>query len=252
MRSLGIDTICFNWMAHIGWLRTRDNIPERGEALVTGFDMKDFVPTGKTISEEELWYNYKYFLSAVMPYAEKYEINVVYIIIDGECHGILLAGNDIVDIHIPGKEEQGGQIECTWRKRQFQRTFSPAGRIHIRNYVRFGSVPVIDISIPGLISSLICITGELEGAQSVACEPRVKILTHLEEQVIQSCSPSVNRTPESLLSVEGKRVQSHGRRSHIRIHRTQTVMQYEIHPLTRPEGEFVFGNCPYRNTGRTL
>lgn len=76
MRSLGIDTICFNWMAHIGWLRTRDNIPERGEALVTGFDMKDFVPTGKKISEEELWYNYKYFLSAVMPYAEKYEIKL--------------------------------------------------------------------------------------------------------------------------------------------------------------------------------
>ena len=43
-----------------------------------------------------------------------------------------------------------------------------------------------------------------------------------------------------LLSVEGKRVQSDGRRSHIRIHRTQTVMQYEIHPLTRLEGELVF------------
>ena len=37
MRTLNIETICFNWMAHIGWLRTASNIVERGGALVTGF-----------------------------------------------------------------------------------------------------------------------------------------------------------------------------------------------------------------------
>ena len=76
MKSLGIDTICFNWMAHIGWLRTSATIKERGGALVTGFDMKDFVPTGAKISEKELWDNYEYFLKAIIPEAEKYEIKL--------------------------------------------------------------------------------------------------------------------------------------------------------------------------------
>ena len=76
MRDFGIDTICFNWMAHIGWLRTRSNIVERGGALVTGFDMKDFKPTGAGISEKELWDNYEYFLKAIIPEAEKYEIKL--------------------------------------------------------------------------------------------------------------------------------------------------------------------------------
>ena len=76
MRSFGIDTICFNWMAHIGWLRTRSDIIERGGAYVTGFDMKDFKPTGAKISEKELWDNYEYFLNAIIPEAEKYEIKL--------------------------------------------------------------------------------------------------------------------------------------------------------------------------------
>ncbi len=38
MDMLDIRTICFNWMAHIGWLRTSDDIVERGGALVTVFD----------------------------------------------------------------------------------------------------------------------------------------------------------------------------------------------------------------------
>ncbi len=71
MRHFGIDTICFNWMAHIGWLRTSSDYPERGGALVTGFDQKDFKPTDKAISHEKLWNNYEYFLKAVIPEAEK-------------------------------------------------------------------------------------------------------------------------------------------------------------------------------------
>jgi len=76
MRGLGIHTICFNWMAHIGWLRTKSSIPERGGAQVTGFDMQDFKPVPQKISETELWDNYTYFLRAVIPQAEKYEIKL--------------------------------------------------------------------------------------------------------------------------------------------------------------------------------
>jgi len=76
MQSFGIHTICFNWMAHIGWLRTSSDILERGGATVTGFNMNDFKDTGKAITEEELWNNYEYFLKAVIPVAEKYDIKL--------------------------------------------------------------------------------------------------------------------------------------------------------------------------------
>ena len=76
MNEFDIRNICFNFMAHIGWLRTTDKIVERGGALVTGFDMADFVPTDKKITADELWSNYEYFIKAVIPYAEKYDINL--------------------------------------------------------------------------------------------------------------------------------------------------------------------------------
>ena len=71
MRELGIDTICFNWMAHIGWLRTSSTYPERGGASVTEFNMADFKPTGAKITAAELWANYEYFIRAVIPEAER-------------------------------------------------------------------------------------------------------------------------------------------------------------------------------------
>ena len=76
MRELGIDTICFNWMAHIGWLRTSSSYVERGGALVTEFNMEDFKDTGKKITANELWANYEYFINAVIGEAEKYEIKL--------------------------------------------------------------------------------------------------------------------------------------------------------------------------------
>ena len=76
MRELGIDTICFNWMAHIGWLRTSSDYPERGGAKVTEFKMTDFKSTGAKINAEKLWDNYTYFIKAVIPDAEKYGIKL--------------------------------------------------------------------------------------------------------------------------------------------------------------------------------
>lgn len=76
MRELSIDTICFNWMAHIGWLRTSSHYPERGGALVTEFNMLDFKPTEAKITTHELWQNYEYFIKAVIHEAEKYGIKL--------------------------------------------------------------------------------------------------------------------------------------------------------------------------------
>ena len=76
MCSHGINTICFNFMAHIGWLRTSSDYPERGGAKVTEFNMADFTPTGAKITADELWANYEYFIKAVVPEAEKYGIKL--------------------------------------------------------------------------------------------------------------------------------------------------------------------------------
>ena len=76
MNEFDIRTICFNFMAHIGWLRTTDSIKERGGALVTGFDINDFTPINKKITADELWKNYEYFIKAIIPYAEKYNIKL--------------------------------------------------------------------------------------------------------------------------------------------------------------------------------
>ena len=76
MEALGIESICFNFMAHIGWLRTGNAYKERGGALVTEFDFNDFKPTGQKISEKELWDNYEYFIKAVIPHAEKHGIKL--------------------------------------------------------------------------------------------------------------------------------------------------------------------------------
>lgn len=76
MRAHGIDTICFNFMAHIGWLRTSSDYPERGGAKVTEFNMAEFRPTATKITADELWKNYEYFVRVVVPQAEKYGIKL--------------------------------------------------------------------------------------------------------------------------------------------------------------------------------
>jgi mannonate dehydratase len=76
MDALDIRIICFNFMAGIGWTRTSHDIPERGGALVTGFNSANYVQSEITISEKALWENYVYFLRAVLPYAEKHGIQL--------------------------------------------------------------------------------------------------------------------------------------------------------------------------------
>lgn len=76
MDSLAIRTICFNFMAHIGWYRTNQALVERGGALVTGFCMEDYKEGQSEITPDQLWKNYTYFIQAVLPYAERYGIRL--------------------------------------------------------------------------------------------------------------------------------------------------------------------------------
>ena len=76
MDKFDVRTVCFNFMAYVGWTRTKNDILERGNACVTGFDINDYVPTKDKITEKQLWDNYTYFIKAAVPYAEKYNIKL--------------------------------------------------------------------------------------------------------------------------------------------------------------------------------
>lgn len=73
----GFTTICTNFMAEIGWYRTTGTQPERGGALVTGFDLDDAkIDPSLCITEDQLWNNLTYFLQAVIPQCEKYGVRI--------------------------------------------------------------------------------------------------------------------------------------------------------------------------------
>lgn len=77
---LGIKTVCYNWMPVVGWFRSRTDIKTRGDAIATGFNYDDVKNVPLTwageISREKLWTNLEYFLKAVVPAAEKYEVRL--------------------------------------------------------------------------------------------------------------------------------------------------------------------------------
>jgi mannonate dehydratase len=74
MGELGIPLLCYNFMAQVGWWRSRDDVPGRGGALVSRFD-KDEMPAELTeageVPGERVWENYRVFVQAVMPVAEQ-------------------------------------------------------------------------------------------------------------------------------------------------------------------------------------
>lgn len=75
MGELEIPLLCYNFMASIGWFRTRIDIPERGGALTSEFRRTDMdpelLPPEMRVSEEKLRENILYFLKAVIPTAEE-------------------------------------------------------------------------------------------------------------------------------------------------------------------------------------
>lgn len=75
-----VDVICYNWMPVISWARTQFDRPGRGGALMTAFDYDDIKNKPLTqygeVSKDTLWKNLEYFLKAVVPEAEKIEMNL--------------------------------------------------------------------------------------------------------------------------------------------------------------------------------
>lgn len=73
MGKLEIPLLCYNFMAGVGWYRTRVDLPERGGALTSEFDRAAMPPepAEPLLTAEQLWENYAYFLRAVIPAAEE-------------------------------------------------------------------------------------------------------------------------------------------------------------------------------------
>jgi mannonate dehydratase len=76
MGALGINVLCYNWMAFTSWARTDVAIPARGGALTTGFDLaaatsQPALTSDPTITPERLWSALDRFLDITLPVAEK-------------------------------------------------------------------------------------------------------------------------------------------------------------------------------------
>ncbi len=78
--KVGIPVLCYNFMAGLGWYRTKTNALGRGGALITEFDDEAARAQGPTewgeISTEKIWDNLNYFLKQVIPVAEKANVQM--------------------------------------------------------------------------------------------------------------------------------------------------------------------------------
>jgi mannonate dehydratase len=78
--KLGVPVWCYEWMPVINWMRTSTTVPSRGGAVSTGFDnelMKNAPLTEYgEVGEEVLWDALEYFLKAVVPVAEEYNVQL--------------------------------------------------------------------------------------------------------------------------------------------------------------------------------
>jgi len=77
LKKNGIETICTNFVPEVGWYRTTGKYKERGGALVTAFNIKDVdIDPTLHVTAQEVWGRLEYFLKAVMPVCEQYDINI--------------------------------------------------------------------------------------------------------------------------------------------------------------------------------
>ncbi len=75
MGQLGINLLCYNFMPTIGWCRTDTHVVTRGGAITNRFDATQLdprpVPENQRVTEKQLRSNYEYFITRVLPTAER-------------------------------------------------------------------------------------------------------------------------------------------------------------------------------------
>ena len=81
MAALDIPVLCYNFMPQSGWYRTSFAKKGRGGALVTAFDSKLMqaapqLTEAGTLTDIQIWDNYKYFMDKVLPVAEACKVKL--------------------------------------------------------------------------------------------------------------------------------------------------------------------------------
>ncbi|MBB6672535.1 mannonate dehydratase [Cohnella nanjingensis] len=80
MGAAGIPVLCYNFMAQFNWFRTSTTTRSRGGALVSSYDhslMTDAPLTeAGVVTEERLWENLHYFMSRIVPVAERAKVKL--------------------------------------------------------------------------------------------------------------------------------------------------------------------------------
>ncbi len=81
MGELGIGLLCYNWIAVSSWARTTTSVLLRGGARSTGYDdavMREAPPLVEpgSITHDQLWSAFGYFLDAVVPVAEEAGVRI--------------------------------------------------------------------------------------------------------------------------------------------------------------------------------
>lgn len=75
MGEAGVKLLCYNFMCGISWYRTATSVPTRGGALVSEFIKsiadKDGLTEHGAHSRDAIWSNWEYFISRVLPVAER-------------------------------------------------------------------------------------------------------------------------------------------------------------------------------------
>jgi D-mannonate dehydratase len=80
LSKAGINMICYNFMAGLGWTRTNTKLEARGGAMTSEFDLQAAQAMGLTrsgeVSEEKMWQNMIHFIKEVMPVADKFGVRM--------------------------------------------------------------------------------------------------------------------------------------------------------------------------------
>jgi mannonate dehydratase len=75
MGRLGIEVLCYNWMAVVPWSRTSTSVAARGGATTTAFDVSTWAggpdAPSAPVEEERLWESLAWFLERAVPVAEE-------------------------------------------------------------------------------------------------------------------------------------------------------------------------------------
>ncbi|MGH9433148.1 MAG: mannonate dehydratase [Terriglobia bacterium] len=78
--KVGIPMVCYDFMAGVDWYRSKLHYPGRGGSMSMAFDIQDAEKQGLTpwgrIGADQMWQNFEYFLKAVIPAAEKANVQM--------------------------------------------------------------------------------------------------------------------------------------------------------------------------------